>query len=119
MSRLVVFVTVVLTIVVGVHYYLWARLVRDPHLPTPWSGLATGALVLLAASMPAAMIVGRRAPGAGRVLAWPAFIWMGLMFLFLTTLVGVDAVRVVAVLARRASGIPSDPSRRTAIARLV
>jgi predicted MPP superfamily phosphohydrolase len=123
MTRLLIFVVAVLAIAVGVHYYLWARLVRDPHLPAPWSGVATVALVLLAAEMPLAIVLGRKHPGAGRVLAWPAFIWMGLMFLLLTSLVSADllrvVLRVVATTLRRSTALPLDPSRRTAIARLV
>ncbi|HSZ81293.1 MAG TPA: metallophosphoesterase [Polyangia bacterium] len=92
---------------------------RDPHLPAPWRGLASIALVLLAVGMPLAMIVGRKHAAAGRVLAWPAFIWMGLMFLLSTTLAATDLLRLVAALVGRAGGLPSNPERRTAIARLV
>jgi predicted MPP superfamily phosphohydrolase len=119
MTRIFVFVAVVLAIAVGVHYYLWARLVRDPHLPGPWRELASVALVLLAVGMPLSMIVGRKHAAAGRVLAWPAFTWMGIMFLLLTTLVATDFLRLVLSLVRRASGLPSNPERRTVIARLV
>jgi hypothetical protein len=52
--------------------------------------LLTTALVLLAAGVPFAMMLGRKVPAAGRVLAWPAFIWMGLMFLLLVSLLGAD-----------------------------
>jgi predicted MPP superfamily phosphohydrolase len=119
MTRVLVFIAVVLAIAVGIHYYLWARLVRDPHLPAPWRALASIALVLLAVGMPLAMIVGRKHAAAGRVLAWPAFIWMGLMFLLLTTLVGTDLLRLVLAIVGRAGGLPSNPERRTALARLV
>jgi uncharacterized protein len=119
MTRVLVFIAVVLAIAIGIHYYLWARLVRDPHLPAPWRALASIALVLLAVGMPLAMIVGRKHAAAGRVLAWPAFIWMGLMFLLLTTLVGTDLLRLVFSLVGRPGGLPSNPERRTALARLV
>jgi hypothetical protein len=119
MSRLLIFVAVVLTIAVGVHYYLWVRLVRDPHLPPPWRHLATAALVLLAAAMPLAMISSRRFPPLGRLLVWPAFVWMGLMFLLLTALVGADLARGLVTLARRALASPPDPSRRAVVARLI
>jgi uncharacterized protein len=118
MSRFLIFIAVVLTSAVGIHYYLWARLVRDPHLPTPWPGLLTTALVLLAAGMPLAMMLGRKVPSAGRVLAWPTFIWMGLMFLLLVSLLGADLLRLVAWLARRAGDAPADQGRRTMVARL-
>ena len=44
MSRFLVFIAVVIAIIVGVHYYLWARLVREPQLAAPWRLLATWAL---------------------------------------------------------------------------
>jgi len=119
MTRVLIFVAVVFAIAIGVHYYLWARLVRDPHLPGPWRALASFALVLLAVGMPLALIVGRKHVAAGRVLAWPAFIWMGLMFLLLTTLVATDLLRLAVSLVGRAGGLPSNPERRTAIARLL
>ena len=118
MSRLFVFIAIILAIVIGIHYYLWMRLVRDSHLPPPWRAIATFALVLLAAAMPLAMLLGRKLPNAGRVTAWPAFIWMGVMFLLLVALVGADVVRLVIGFARRASGASVDPSRRLATARL-
>jgi predicted MPP superfamily phosphohydrolase len=121
MSRLLTFIAVILTIAIGVHYYLWARLVRDPHLPSPWGAAVTTALVVLAAGMPLAIFLGRRFPAAGRVLAWPAFTWMGLMFLLLVSFVGADVLRLVmrlAWFARRNGDAPSDPERRLAAARV-
>jgi predicted MPP superfamily phosphohydrolase len=119
MSRIFIFIMIVLTLVVGIHYYFWARLVRDPRLPAPWGAVASGALCLLAISMPAAMLTMRRFPSAGHVLAWPAFIWMGLMFLLLVAISGADLVRFVAWIFRRgAHGAVGDPERRAALARM-
>jgi predicted MPP superfamily phosphohydrolase len=120
MSRLVVFVVVVLTIAVAVHYYLWARLVRDTRLPARARALATSVLTALAAGMPLAIFLGRRAPALGRLLGWPAFVWMGLMFLLLLTLALADLGRFVAWLSRRARDAPPlDSERRVVTARLV
>jgi predicted MPP superfamily phosphohydrolase len=119
MTRIFIFITIILTLVVGIHYYLWARLVRDPRLPAPWGTVATGALCLLAISMPAAMLIARRFPAAGRVVAWPASLWMGLMFLLLVAIAGADLVRIVAWLLRRGpQGPVGDPERRAALSRI-
>jgi predicted MPP superfamily phosphohydrolase len=118
MSRFLAFITVVLTIAIGVHWYLWARLVRDPRLPAPWGAVVTCALALLAAGMPLAMALGRRSPAAGRALAWPAFIWMGLMFLLFVAFLGADVVRLAAWLAQRTGDAPVDAGRRVVAARL-
>jgi predicted MPP superfamily phosphohydrolase len=122
MSRLLLFVGALgalLAIVVGVHYYLWARLVRDPRLAAPWSRLASAALSVLAASMPGAILLPRAYPDVGRTLAWPAFSWMGVMFLLLVVFLGIDVARLFAWLIRRASRAPTiDPARRTLFARV-
>jgi predicted MPP superfamily phosphohydrolase len=119
MTRFLIFISLVLSIAIGVHWYLWARLVRDTHLPQPWGGLATAALALLAINLPLALVLGRRVPAARALLGWPAFLWMGLMFLLLVGLLGADVVRLVAAIARRVSGgAAADPDRRTALARM-
>jgi hypothetical protein len=83
--------------------------------------VGSGALVLLAGCLPLPFLIGRRLPPEwGRLLLWPAFIWMGLMFLLFVLLVGTDLVRLVAAVgARVASARPLDPDRRTMLARLV
>jgi predicted MPP superfamily phosphohydrolase len=119
MSRFLIFIAVVLAIAIGVHWYLWARLVRDTHLPSPWNGLVTAALVALAINIPLGLAVGRRVPALRGVLGWPAFVWMGVMFLLFVGLLSADVLRLVGALARRAAGdVAADPARRTALARL-
>jgi predicted MPP superfamily phosphohydrolase len=120
MTRLLGFVAVVLIIIVGVHWYLWKRFVRDTVLPPPWNRIATAALALLAVGTPAAMLLGRTP--AGRYVAWPAFVWMGLMFLLLVSVAAVDVarlvVRLVGLARRGRGGEQVDPRRRTVLARL-
>jgi predicted MPP superfamily phosphohydrolase len=117
MARFLVFVAVVSSIIAGIHWYLWARYVRDTLLPSPWKRLATAALALLAIAMPLALVLARGP--AGRYAAWPAFIWMGLMFLLLVSMAAVDVVRLIDALARRARRTgPVDPARRTMLSRL-
>lgn len=110
--QLVVFIGIALSILGGIHYYLWARLVRDTALSPTASRLATLALVALALSMPAAFFV--RRSGGARALIWIAFVWMGLMFLLFVALVGVE----VAYVAARATGVV-DLERRTALRRIL
>jgi hypothetical protein len=35
-TRYVIFFAVALLVMGGAHYYVWARLVRDAGLPSPW-----------------------------------------------------------------------------------
>ena len=46
MSRFLIFIAVALALLAGIHYYLWARLIRDPQLPQPWNGVLTVMLAL-------------------------------------------------------------------------
>jgi predicted MPP superfamily phosphohydrolase len=110
LGQLLTFAAVALSIVGGLHYYFWARLIRDTALPSPYRQLATSALILLALSMPAAFVLSRA--GLGRALAWPAFLWMGLMWLLFVTLVASDVARLFASVAG-----PNDPERRLALSR--
>jgi len=119
MSRVVIFIAVVLLIIGGIHYYLWTRLVRDTHLPPPWPVLATAAIVLLASGMPIAVTLVRRHATSASLVVWPAYLWMGLMFLLFVGLATVDAGRLLVWLARRTAGaVPVDEERRAAVARL-
>ena len=123
MSRVLpflLFVAIALSLVAGMHYYLWARLVRDPQLPQQWARFATGALVALAVALPLAMILSRLAPGV-RPLLWLAFVWMGAGFLLVAVLGVADAGRAVAWAVRKLGASPgpgaADPARRVLLAR--
>jgi predicted MPP superfamily phosphohydrolase len=119
MSRFFIFIAVVLLIIGGVHYYLWTRLVRDTQLPPPWGAVVTAALAVLAVGMPIAVALGRRHASWAPLVVWPAYVWMGLMFLLLVTLASADALRVGVWIARRSmGGAPFDAERRAAVARL-
>ncbi|MEU6013249.1 metallophosphoesterase [Streptomyces sp. NPDC047515] len=106
---------VLLALLVGVHRYLWRRLVGD----TTTEGSALRTVGTVAAYLLPLLSIGALVSGrAGapfwlqRVLAWPGYLWLAaLLYLTLALLVG-EAVRPVLrrVLARRASA----PDRATA-----
>lgn len=103
---LAIFVGIALSVLFGIHYFLWARLVRDPEWSRPWGAVLTVALVLAAVSIPTNLIVSRgAAPGALPWLTWPAYVWLGLMFLLFVTLVGFDGLRLGWGLLARAVGV--------------
>ncbi|NJQ05064.1 metallophosphoesterase [Streptomyces lonarensis] len=93
---MVVFFTVILSLIAVVHWYLWLRLVRDvSERGSTWRKVGTTLLVLL----PLLVVVSRvgdayEAPFALRqVLAWPGYVWLVvLLYLVLSLLVG-EAVR--------------------------
>jgi uncharacterized protein len=115
------FLSAAFAIIGGLHYYFWVRLVRDTQLAGTSRHLATAALAGLALLIVATMLSGRLAPPLGRVLAWPGFIWMGVMFILLVVLLGADLLRLaVAIGARLTSAADAiDPSRRLFTSRLL
>ncbi len=121
MIRILVFLSIVLGIVGGIHLYFWVRLVRDTQLPFPYRPWASGALLALAAFLPLSMILSRRLPVEwSRYLLWPVFIWMGVMFLLFLLLVGTDLIKLLAFIGSKAGVTPDlDPARRTFLARVL
>ena len=113
------FIAIVVLVLVGLHAYVWVRLVRDTRLPQPWMSIATAALVALAAGLPVMRLLARRFP-AVRGASWPLYTWLGILFLFFALLLSADVIRVVAwAWSRlRASERPEiDLARRTLLAR--
>ncbi|MGZ3425530.1 MAG: metallophosphoesterase [Polyangia bacterium] len=116
MSRLggfIVFLVIALSLIGGLHYYFWARLVRDTALPAPWRQLTTGALWLLGLSMPASLLLWRSHHPLRALVAWPAFVWMGMMLILGMVLLGSDVVRLLV----HAGGGARDPERRLLLQR--
>jgi uncharacterized protein len=119
-TRLIVFLSVVLTLVGSIHFYFWVRLVKDTQVPVPYRVWVGTALVTLALSMPLAFIAGRAVPAPLRVaLAWPAFVWMGLMFLLLVALAVTDLLRLGLHLTTAMDVLAPNTERRTLLARIL
>jgi predicted MPP superfamily phosphohydrolase len=122
-SGFAVFLTVFLLILAGLHYYIWARLVRDTQLPQPWATAAVAALVVLAAGVPLMRFTLRGHPAATKILSWPVYTWLGIMMLLFFLLLGVDLARAGRWTWGRLVGVgvaaPIDAARRTLLARLV
>ena len=120
MSRFLAFFGIAFTLLGGIHFYFWLRLVKHTQLPGPYRAWATAALVALALSLPLALLLGRQLPFAARGwVAWPAFIWMGLMFLLFVFLTGSELVRLFWLTGQAIKGHPLDPARRTLLARVL
>jgi uncharacterized protein len=110
----------------GIHYYVWARLVRDPAWPVPWSRAATIAIIVGAVSIPTAAVLGRlfqrewATPFYVAALLW--FAIAGLLFAFFAA---TDALRLVAWAVAWVAGVvagvrlPVDAARRLLLVRAV
>ena len=119
MSRFFIFIAVALSLLAGIHYYLWARLIRDPRWAAPWITVGGTLLSLLAASVPLALILGRGQGAFRRGFVWGGYVWLGVMFLLFTVVVSTDLLRLLVAIARRvAAAPPIDAGRRTLLARL-
>lgn len=118
-ARVVAFLSVVLSVVGGIHYYLWARLVRDVGWPAGVHASLTAALIGLALLVPAGAIASRRLPrDLLSPVMWVLYTWMGVMFFLFVLLIPADLVRGVAWLIDLISGAPVAPERRLLLARL-
>jgi hypothetical protein len=122
MSRILpflLFLAIALSLIGGMHYYVWARLVRDPHLPPLAARVATVFIVGLGVSMPLSLIASRIfSPAPLRPAIWVAFVWMGVGFLFVAILGIADAGRLVGTLVQRLRDpTPIDPAKRLFLAR--
>jgi uncharacterized protein len=116
--RMGAFLLVPCSVLLILHYYIWARLVRDTGLAKPWKTRATAVLFLLWAMVPVTMFLNRSAPRAvGALMVWVFFGWLGFI-LFLTILLAVgDIWRVFFVtLPRLIARKPFDPERRRFLA---
>lgn len=112
----IVFFAVALLVMGSAHYYVWARLVRDAALPSPWGRVATVAVALLFFLLMSVFIAMRTLPRwVVAPLTWVGFTWLGVVFFLVISLGVSDLVKVIAV---RDRGGPDDPERRQALARI-
>ena len=106
----VTFFAVVILVLGGLHYYIWARLVRDTRLPQPWAAVLLAGLVVLAAGLPLMRLVIRRWPEAARILGWPFYTWLGVSMLLFFLLTG-DRRRALARLGWKQAALPASTDR--------
>lgn len=99
---------VVLTVLVGVHWYVWRRLVRDVTAP---GGLPRRLGTVAVFALPLLSVAALTSSRAGapfwlqQAVAWPGFLWLALLLYVTLALVVGEAVRPVLrrALARRAA----------------
>ena len=113
-SRLLVFLGIVLSILGGVHYFLWVRLARDPAWSPGVARTVGWVLLALGTTIPIGIFLSRAlSREAAAPFAWFAFTWMGVMFVLFLTLLPMELVRVGA----RLGGL--DPDKRVLLARIL
>ncbi len=116
----VLFFTIALSLVGSVHYYIWARLVRDVAWPDPGRRIGTAIVIALFLCVPATFMLQRRLPpGHARWLFLALYTWMGVMFYLLVTLGLGDLAKLGIRAGHAIQHQPLDASRRLALARMV
>jgi predicted MPP superfamily phosphohydrolase len=102
LGQVIGFLGVILLVGGGVHYYLWRRLVRATTRPGRARRVLTWALVALGGLMAVSSMGGRIfGMAAERVLAWPGYLWLAVMFYLLVFLLVLEIPRDVALLVAR------------------
>ncbi len=89
----------------GLHAYAFIRL-RETFSPAPPAALLLAAWMILMVVAPLLVRLAESADleRAARCLAWPGYVWMGALFLFVSALAALDVVRGIAWLASRLAG---------------
>jgi len=86
------FVALIFGVDLAIHFYLWKRLVRDVSGPGWRRRAGTAVAVALAVLVP--LTVGATRAGHLWWLAWPGYVWIGLMFYLLVTLIPLEVPRL-------------------------
>lgn len=117
-SRLVVFLSIVGSVVALLHGYAWSRVVHDPAWPAPIAVVLTVLLVALAIFLPTSLVLARtaRAPWNQR-LGWAGYVWLGAIFYLDVSLLALDLGRALlegVAYASTGSALPSSEGVGTA-----
>ncbi len=80
--------------------YVWFRIVRSTTRPGRMRRILTVLLLVATALLVMALML-RRDPGGSSWLAWPGYLWFGLLVYLVLALLVLEPVRLVARLARR------------------
>ncbi|WP_406286566.1 hypothetical protein [Embleya sp. NBC_00896] len=107
----IVAVVIALALLVGVHLYVWRRLVRDTTRPGIVRRVGAGVVVALGLSMAGALILPKVfGPRGTEWIAWPGFVWMGLLLYVVLALAALEIPRVLALRALRRRAAAAEPA---------
>ncbi|WP_235736026.1 metallophosphoesterase [Nocardioides alcanivorans] len=102
----------VVVLLVGVHVYVWRRLVRDTTRPSGTSRRLMTAALLAGPVCALATIVAQATDAPFRlrqVLAWPGYLWLAFLLYAVLTLLVADLLRLLLSVAQRVAA-RRDPS---------
>lgn len=114
-----VFLGVVSLLAIGLHGYLYLRLVKSPGWPAPWPTIGARTLVGLALSIPLSFVTSNLLPRAAAApFMWVAMVWLGAVFFLIVLLLPSELIRIGDWLATRGSDLAS-PERRAFLSRSI
>jgi predicted MPP superfamily phosphohydrolase len=99
----IIFFGVIALLAVSIHVYLWVRLVRSTTRPGRWRRVGALAIAGLGLLSMVAFTVTRTVGVDAWWLAWPGYVWIGLIFYLLVSLVVLEVPRAAVTLWWRRS----------------
>jgi predicted MPP superfamily phosphohydrolase len=119
-TTMVPFFLVALTVVGGVHYYLYVRLVRAAALPPTYARALGIVFLALAVLTPVGIFLARSLPRpTSTIIGVAIYSWFGLAMLLFVLSLGSEFIRAGADILRRVGVLPDDPGRRQFLARVL
>jgi predicted MPP superfamily phosphohydrolase len=110
---MVPFLLVIVSIVAGVHYYLYARLVKAAALSPSLARAGAIAFVLLALLIPIGMVLSRTLPRpASTAISVVTYSWFGVVILLFFLTLGSEVLRLGWGALSLGGLLPDDPERR-------
>lgn len=117
MNRVLLAYVIIGFALVFVHYFLWARLIHDTALPSPWPSVLLAIYFTLLTSFFATRLFLR---DAVHWFGWPGYTLTGYVAILFVCLCVADVVRLAAIgSSLLAGGTPLDPQRRVVLARVL
>lgn len=112
---MLVFLAILVAILGVIHLYLWQRLVRDPITHRRWRRVAGFALLGGPVLILATVLVEPALPRPySALLAWPGYLWLGVMFYLMVVLLLLELPVLAAGLVLRRRDVdlpPTSPAR--------
>lgn len=114
------FFVIAVSLIFGMHRYLWVRLVRDPAFSPSTKRALTVLIWVLGCSIPFAMLTSRLVdPELSVFWLKPAYAWIGTSFLLLVSVVLFDLLRMGYQGVAALGGAPVDADKRQTLSRLM
>lgn len=122
-TSFILFFSIGTLVVTSVHYYLWARLIRDTAMDHAFRNVGTYSLIIFTISFPIALFVSRLVPFRySYLLLWISYLWLGIMMLLFFSFLFTDFIKTLFYLYSKFSNASEEminPERRKFISRFI